>query len=187
MNVGGKKLSDGVTDCFFIAGMENMLRNGETTWDLAKVEKGRMTLQSTNTYGWDRSERRIWCNTTFKSAIPSSISSIFVQHINKTSAGNRSTEIVDSVDYFAIPAFAEVYGTSANTYKDEGSLWTYYETQSNKIKYLWQGEGRSYWFRTPNLDATTSYICATTDAERNIPTTYGANETDFLSLFGCIG
>ena len=61
---------------------------------------------------WQDCARRIWCNTAFRQALPSTLRDIFKQ-INVISAGSRAgaTNAITQ-DYFSLPAITEIYGTT---------------------------------------------------------------------------
>ena len=155
MNAAGKTLANatpsGRTECSFIVGMKNGL-----------AEKGYMNASNTNSGGWDTCARRTWCNDVFRNAIPLTLRDIFKQHLNITANGSSSATTTTSMDYFALPAEKEVFGS--NTYANitaEASLtqFEYYKTSSNRIKK--NGDGGSahvWWERSPRSD-NSMYFC----------------------------
>lgn len=144
MNAGGKTLANvtpsGRSECSFIVGMKNGL-----------AEKRQMDYTSKI---WDSCERRTWCNSLFRNAIPASIRGIFKQHLNITADGPNSTTVT-STDYFALPAEKEVFGS--NTYANstaEASLtqFEYYATEANRIKKVGDGgSAYNWWERSTHL------------------------------------
>ena len=173
MNWGGKILADNTT-CLAIVGQKN---------DLS--EAGYMNSSNTNTGGWNNSARRTWCNNVYKESIPSDFRSLFKQHKNLSGTGGGSSSgIQTTIDYFALPAEIEVFGTTTNSVAGEGSQFKYYETSANRIKTL--GEGGSdygWWERSPRSGDSSRfcliYISGGAGANR-------AYDPDGLAPFGCI-
>jgi hypothetical protein len=185
MNAGGKTLSSAVssgrTTCSFIVGMKNFLSNGTTG------EYGYMNSSNTNSGGWDSCARRTWCNSIFKSSLPSTLLGCFKQFQNITANGSGSTTVT-STDYFALPSEKEIFGsiTYANsTAETSNTQFTYYATSANRIKYTGNGSGSAddWWERSPR-SGYSSTICevyysgAATNGYASNP--YG------ISPFGCI-
>lgn len=178
MNVGGKTLANpinGHTECAFIVGMKDTLTTGSVR------EGGYINPTDTNEGGWNGCARRTWCNSVFYNAIPSSIRSIFKQHINKTTEGNKSTTIINSTDYFALPAYAEVDGgASSPHYVNEGTQFEWYKTVVNRRKY----PNSTYWWeRSPSSMSAIVFWC---DRSGSSAQTFAASYTLGLSPFGCI-
>ena len=179
MHAGGKTLTNGKT-CAYIVGQKNGLSNGTSG------EYGYMNKLDSNGGGWEISARRIWCNDTYRDAIPASIRSIFKQHKNVTAYG-PSSETRDSIDYFAIPAEKEIFGSNSyanSTAESSLSQFEYYKTSSNRVKK--QGDSGSdvnWWERSP-CSGYSSYFCYVTS--------YGSADYSFasrsllLAPFGCI-
>lgn len=159
MNSGGKTLANptasGRTECSFIVGMKNGLANGTTG------EYGYMNSSDTNSGGWESSERRTWCNSVFRNAIPSTLRDIFKQHLNVTANGS-SSGTTTSTDYFALPAEKEVFGsnTYANSTAESGlSQFEYYKTAANRIKKQGDnGSANNWWERSPR-SGNSRYFC----------------------------
>lgn len=181
MNKGGKTLSDGTTECAFVIGQKNFLADGTTR------EGGYMNDTNTNEGGWTSSKRRAWCNNIYRAAIPSDLRALFKQFRNNTSAGNQSTTINTDADYFALPSEVEVDGTTSATYKDEGTQFKYYETQSNRIKYpgdSGSGSASPWWLRSPYVRGAADFRSVGTNG--GVSYGYGASATIGLAPFGCI-
>lgn len=139
-NVGGKYLADGVTECVFQVDQKDSL-----------TERGYVNSTNTNVGGWKNSARRIWCNSVYKNAIPSSLRGIFKEFINQSGLGNTSISGVENTtDTFALRADIEVFGSITYSVAGEGSQVTYYQTSSNRLKR--NGNSASYqvwWERSP--------------------------------------
>lgn len=175
MNVGGKTLADGETECSFIVGMKDSLD-----------ELGYMNPTDTNADGWDACARRTWCNSVFYNAIPSTLKPIFKQHLNKTAnGGSGATASVDSVDYFAMAAEYEVFGAytrSSSTYETGLTQFEWYETESNRIKKA-DGSQEVWWERSPRSNWSSSFcdVSGVGSASANSATTIAG-----LAPFGVI-
>lgn len=148
-NVGGKTLSDGTT-CAFQVDQKDCLRIG-----------GKMNSENTNAGGWKSAVRRTWCNEVYYNAIPSTLRSIFKQHINQTTSGNKSLNIVDTTDYFALRAEIEVLGYINGSYYGEGSQVDWYKTSSNIIKYRTTYTA-DWWTRSPWTSKTAQFCIINT-------------------------
>lgn len=174
-HIGGKTLTtattSGRTTCSFQVDMKHCLN-----------EVGYMNSTNTNVGGWNSSNRRAWCNSVFKNAIPSSLSSIFKQHKNLTSAGNQSSTINTTDDWFALRSEVEVCGTTSHSYSGEGSQITYYQTSTNRIKKV-NNNAYNYWLRSPSPSSNAWFGFVLSDASVGdiiASYTYG------ISVFGCI-
>ena len=147
---GGKTLTtptaSGRTTCSFQFDMKHCLYN-----------RGYINSSNTNVGGWTSCARRTWCNGTFKNAVPSTLSPIFKQHKNLTSAGNKSSVIDTTDDWFALRSEIEIFGTTIYSYGGEGSQVDYYKTSANRIK---QSQGTDYywWERSPR-SGDTAFFC----------------------------
>ena len=154
MNAGGKELAfheGGYDECAFIVGQKNSLK-----------EYGSMNSSSSNTGGWDSSDRRTWCNEVYYNAIPETLRPIFKQHYNRTADGSGNT-YKDSTDYFALPAETEVYGgASKASGSAESSLtqFEYYESALNKIKLGGNTGSAYYWYMRSPVYNNSALFCA---------------------------
>lgn len=180
MNAGGKTLSNatasGRTECSFVVGMKNGLS-----------ETGYINSSDTSGGGWEATARRLWCNNVFRNAIPSTLQSIFKQHLNITASnyGTGTTNI--SVDYFALPAEKEVLGSvSYANSTAEASLtqFDYYKTSSNRNKKQGDSGSTTYWWMRSPSNSGNNYFCYY-DTSGFSSRAY-ASRTYLISPFGCI-
>lgn len=164
-NIGGKYLADGVTECAFQVDQKDSLK-----------ETGYMNSSRTNAGGWKSSERRTWCNSVYKNAVPSTLRSIFKEFINQSGLGNMSTSGVENTtDTFALRAEVEVSGATAYSVSGEGFQITYYETSTNRRKYINDSLG-NWWNRSPGSGDNYSFCYFRnngTISSNGAPYTYG--------------
>ena len=179
MNAGGKKLSDGVTDCAFVVGQKNMLANNGTR------EGGYMNSSNTNTGGWKNCARRTWCNSVYYNAIPSGFRALLKQFINKSGTGGGSSSgVEDTTDYCALPAEVEVFGSQTYSVAGEGTQFKYYETSANRIKKAGDsGSAGNWWERSPRSGNSAAF-CNVSSGGSAGTNTAGAGHG--LAPFGCI-
>ena len=165
--------ASGRTTCSFVVGLKDCL-----------LEVGKMNTTNTNVGGWDSSPRRIWCNTVFKNAIPSTLLPIFEQFKVKTSAGNKSTSLVESVDWFSLDCISEVGLTYQYAVTSEGTTMQWYNTSSNRIKkYGSSGSSAYWWTRSPNIISAGTFCRVGTNGTAD--NDYASGEKG-LSPFGVI-
>lgn len=173
MNVGGKTLAEatesGRTECSFVVGLNNCL-----------AETGYMNSSSTNSGSWSSSARRAWCNSVFREAIPSTIRGIFKQHKNLTIATYNGSTNQETVDYFALPAEKEIFGSRTYSNATEAnalSQFTYYATASNRAKKLGNSGSASRWWERSPGSSRSDYFCAVNSGgsanSRSASYTYG--------------
>ena len=104
----------GRTTCSFVVGMKDCLANG-TTLEAGMID---YPVIDTSSWGWSLCARRNWCNTIFKSAIPSSLLPIFKQfkhYVASKSGYNSGTPtLIECKEYFALPCAANIGGSTYN-------------------------------------------------------------------------
>lgn len=201
MNKGGKKLIiDGSVsdiDCAFIIGQKDSLNDVTSSTELSRRERGYMNATDTVSGGWHDSNRRAWCNSTYRNAFPSTIIDIFKQFANVTANGTGSTTYTDT-DYFALAAEKEIYGWNYYgdaTAEESLSQFEYYQTTANLIKHVGilpnNYSAESCWTRTVWGSASyNDFVIQTGDPflsgegyqgdARNASSKYG------IAPFGCI-
>lgn len=180
MNAGGKTLAaataSGRTTCSFIVGLKNSL-----------AEAGYMNSTGTNSGSWNSSARRAWCNSVFREAIPSTLRGIFKQHKNLTIATYNGSTNQETIDYFALPAEKEIFGSAAYSNTAEAnalSQFTYYATASNRVKKFGNSGSGNYWCERSPCSSLSSHFCFVySDGSANFN---GASITSGVAPFGCI-
>lgn len=152
LNVGGKELTSSIgehTECAFIVGMKYCLAENSTFGTRSEYLDNKYFNAQ---WDWSTSQRRTWCNTDFKNAIPSSIRSIFKEFWNVTGKYGTTDEGVGTADYFAFPSEKEVYGETyyaTNTDENRNTQFTYYSYgSSNYVELDSSFNIREWWTRS---------------------------------------
>ena len=175
MHAGGYELADGST-CSFVVGQKDCL-----------AERGYMNSSNTNSGSWNGSARRTWCNNVFRNAIPSTLRAIFKQFKTVTAQTYNGSTNQTSVDYFALPAEKEIFGS--RTYSNETEFnalfqFDYYKITSNRVKKLGKAGNVNYW-RERSPDYTDPFrFCSVNNLGGAIY--YNASSAVGLAPFGCI-
>ena len=146
-----------------------------------------MNSSNTNSGSWNGSARRTWCNNVFRNAIPSTLRAIFKQFKTITAETYNGSTNQESVDYFALPAEKEIFGSRTWSNETESNAlfqFDYYKTTSNRVKKLGKTGTASYWCeRSPRYNYS-AYFCTVNGnggTASNI-----ASSTIGLAPFGCI-
>lgn len=138
------------------------------------VELGYMH-HDTTICSWSNCDRRTWCNDIYRNAFSSSIKNIFHQVKVKSSETYNGTTILESDDYFFLPAAAEVF-KGDSTYGQGGSFgrpvaysnlnefnvltrWEYYATIDNRKKIIEVGGTglKNYWWERSLASPVSNY------------------------------
>ena len=147
-------------------------------------ELGRMNQQGTSGGGWDRCERRTWCNSVYRNAIPSSLRGIFKQFKVRTATGTGSSS-KESTDWFSLFSEKEVFGSTTladSSAERQCSQLDYYKTSSNRIKRV-NGSAGYWWERSPHARSGGRFCNVTDSGAANW---YHADGSRGLAPFGCI-
>ena len=180
MHAGGYDLNaavaSGRTKCSFVVGLKDSL-----------AEAGYMNSSNTNSGSWNGSARRTWCNNVFRNAIPSTLRAIFKQFKTVTAQTYNGSTNQTSVDYFALPAEKEIFGS--RTYSNETEFnalfqFDYYKTTSNRVKKLGKtGTATIWWDRSPYCANSNRFCSVKSDGTADY---YVASISRGLAPFGCI-
>ena len=174
MHAGGYELADGST-CNFVVGQKDSL-----------AEVGYMNLHMTNSGSWDGSDRRVWCNSTYKNAIPSTLQPIFKQFKTITLEASEGKTLKTSLDYFALPAEKEVGSRNWSSSAEFNALFQFdwYKTASNRIKKLGiSGSTDLWWRRSPRYTNSSDFCCTESSGSSGSASAYSSLG---LAPFGCI-
>ena len=149
--------------------------------------KSPMNLGSTsNNGGWNASYMRTTTMTTIYNDLPEELRNIIKPVIKKASAGNMSTDIIESVDSVWLPSLVELNGveTEIAVYQQEGNTYEMYTDDESRQKYQTDGITlSSYWSRSAVANSQYGFWYMTANGE---PTTFGS-DTEMDVAFGfCI-
>lgn len=177
LNFGGKVLSsDHKTEVLAVLGAVNGIN-------------GKMHSTRTNVGGWEQCDRRTWCNTIYKNAFPSSFVRIIKQFDNPTTEGNKSSTIVVSADYFALPSASEALNIITEPYCYEGKLFAYFKDFQNKKRWA-PSSGvivTSTWLlRSPTTTLDTAYRIVSSAKDNGGTSSGYANTTYRIHPIFCI-
>lgn len=109
-----------------------------------------MNTENTNTGGWNDSAMRKFCNGRVYDAFPTEWKSIIKQVQIPASAGNRSSEIVNSKDYVYLPSYVEIFATDEDPYASEGKIITFFNTDTDRIKTM-NGTASIWYLRSADI------------------------------------
>lgn len=111
---------------------------------------------SNNAGGWQSYSLNTYLNNRLYKAFPASWKQLIQQVKVKSSAGNKSSEIVNSDCYIFIPSISEVSpGVTGEPYASEGTLISHFAAKESRICYTPDGTAVQYWTRSPNVQHDT--------------------------------
>lgn len=180
MHAGGYDLNaavaSGRTKCSFIVGQKDSL-----------AKAGYMNSSDTSSGSWNGSKRRTWCNSVYKKALPSTLLPIFKQFKTITAQTYDGSTNQTSVDWFALPAEKEVFGSRTYSNDTESNAlfqFDYYKTTSNRIKMSGKESSPGHWWeRSPSYFGSTDFCRVYNNGTANFGS---ASKTYGLAPFGCI-
>lgn len=151
-------------------------------------EKGAMKLDETNIGGWNSCDRRTWCNSTLKNAIPTTLLPIFkTANVITGIGGSGTTQTVVSNDIFFLPAFKEITGEywyhSDNTETVLFQL-DWFKTKQNRKKKV-SGAYNEYWTRSAQGNSNSAWLSIGSDGDAVSATTHGGAPRG-ISAISCI-
>ena len=122
-------------------------------------EGGQMNQTNTNVGGWKSSQRRGWCNNTYRLALPSYIKNLIKVVTKKTSKGNQQTTLDTTEESVFLLSEYEVFGANSYSVAGEGSQYDYYKTASNRYKKPSYSSYASanWWERSPYSGGATQF------------------------------
>ena len=135
-----------------------------------------MYSQNTNVGGWHNSVMRGFLNVDLYPVIPSHWKQLIAQSVTLASAGNKSSEILSSTDYFRIPSNAELgWNFDASPYKDEIDsranevVFSQYTTNASRVKKNYYGTGSAvnWWTRSAIATSTSQFVLVGTGGAVN--------------------
>ena len=172
-NAGGKAFDNG-KECAFQVDQKNSL-----------IETGHMNPSDTNINGWDGCARRAWCNSIYRNAIPAELRGIFKPFKNLAAVGGGNTSgTILSIDYFALRAEVEIFGSTTYSVQGEGNQVQLYKTTSNRVKKLGDAGSAYFWWERSACASNSTYFCSvSSDGTAN---NHLASYSRGLAPFGCI-
>lgn len=172
-NAGGKTLENGKA-CAFQVDQKHSLS-----------EAGYMNSGDTNSGGWNGSARRTWCNGVYRNAIPAALRPIFKKFKNKSGTGSGSSSgTQETLDYFALRAEVEIFGSTTYSVAGEGSQVQLYKTASNRVKKLGNsGSAYIWWGRSPRSGYSSCFCLVFSGGTADFS---HAGNSFGLAPFGCI-
>lgn len=106
---------------------------------------------SASTGGWSSSNLRTYLNERFYTAMPTDMKQLVKQVKIPSSIGDKSTEVVTSDAYVAVPSYIEVDpSVDTEPYIYEGSSISYMTSNSARTRCFDGGDANAYWLRSPN-------------------------------------
>lgn len=166
----------GKTKSSFVVGLKNSL-----------AEKGKLNNSFGYSGAWSSSDRRTWCNTVFRSAIPETLRNCFKQFKVVTASNFNASTNTTTDDYFALFAEKEIIGYNSKSPSTEAAALThirYYQTSANIIKKLGNSGSPDDYFERSPYKSSYSEACSIKSNG-----TYGyssSSSSGGISPFGCI-
>ena len=118
--------------------------------------KAQMDPTGVSVSGWEGSHIRTVTLPVVFNKLPSVLQAIVCEVSKKASAGNGSTNIVTTSDKLFLFSEVEVDGTTSDVYKDEGTKYPMFTSDSTRVKKLSNGsDSANYWWLRSVL--TTNY------------------------------
>jgi hypothetical protein len=111
----------------------------------------RLSGTSVNTGGWANYTLNTYLNDRLYKAFPDTWRQLMKQVKVKSSAGGKSSAIVDADSYIFIPSVSEISGLAGEPYTNEGTLISHFSSPAIRICKTPDGTAVQYWTRSPNI------------------------------------
>lgn len=123
----------------------------------------KMNTMATNIGGWESSLMRTTTMPVVFDKLPSDLRAIICEVNKKTSAGNKSSDIIISTDKIFLFSQIETDGLMNAVYKDEGTKYPLFTSNGSRIKKLANGTGSEniWWLRSPYKEFARSFKIVT--------------------------
>ena len=147
-------------------------------------ETGYMNVSYNNSGGWDACQRRTWCNSVYRNAIPSTLRGIFKQFKVRTANGSGSG-VTESTDWFSLFSEKEIFGSTRyanSSAESQNTQLNWFKTSSNRIKRV-NGSASIWWERSPCSGTSRAFCAVGNSATADY---WRADLTFGLAPFGCI-
>lgn len=123
------------------------------------VMKASMNSSATNVGGWAESEMYKTTMATCLALLPIEWQEIISKVKIASTIGSKSTAISYSDNDVFLPAYSEVRAvTTTAGYKDEGSIFDYYASESHTSVKYYEGSAIGWWLRSPSLKYSKHYL-----------------------------
>ena len=173
MHSGGFQFSDDSGECAFAVGQRDCL-----------MELGYMFSTSTSSsHRWGNSNRRTWCNSTYREAFPEELRDIFKQF--KVTSGGAGALSYTTDDYFTLPAEKEVFGYNREANDDAEETLFQLEWFKNSVNRQKKANGSAAeWSERSKSDESSAAFC--TVSENGTPYTANSKTDNGIAPLGCI-
>lgn len=128
--------------------------------------KQQMELTHTNVNGWNGCRMRTTVLPEILLTLPAELQSVIKTVVKKSSAGNQSSDIVQTNDKLWLASEIEIFGTLTCSKSGEGSQYPYYATSGNRVKMV-SNVAASWWERSPYAANATSFCVVYTPGTAN--------------------
>lgn len=139
---------------------------------------------TSNDGGWASSYMRNETMVAIYNALPEEVRNIIKPVIKKSSAGGRSTDIVDSIDSIWIPSYVELHSDAGDAYAQEGTTYVAHTDDESRQRYK---DGTTtptiYWTRSPVVNSQYGFWYVTSNGEM---TTFGSDSQMGVAFGFCI-
>lgn len=108
--------------------------------------------EKTNAGGWEYCPCRTFCNSIFKTALPSELQNLIKTVLKNTSQGNQNTSIIRSHDDCFLVSEREVFGEGEYSAENEGTQYEYYKIENNRLKDCSSNSPFTWWLRSPRIN-----------------------------------
>lgn len=117
----------------------------------------KMNSSASNSGGWNSSYMRVTClPTIFLPWLPAEVQSAIKEVNKRTSAGDKSTNIVTTADKLFLLSEIEIQGSCSYSAAGEGTQYEYYKAGNSKVKYT-GGTSTAWWTRSPPTTSVYSF------------------------------
>ena len=150
--------------------------------------EAKMNNTYTNVGGWEESQMRTATLPGIFQKLPSALQATICEVRKKTTAGNKSKDIVISADKIFLFSVFEVNGTTDVNYKNEGTKYPLFTGSTSREKKLANGTGSKmdWWLRSPSVNRDNSFISVFTDGRVDIYSLSYANISYGVAFGFCI-
>ena len=121
-----------------------------------------MNSSDTNAGGWVSCALRTTLNTTIYETLPQAVKDAIVEKTHKTSAGSKSTSLVEHTDKLWLPTEYEMFGSITYAASTENANvnkhYALFTDNASRIKHLGpNGAAQYYWTSSPHVDISASF------------------------------